>query len=79
MMKVGNILFAQGQAMGALPTLYAAVAPDVNGCDYIGPTGLGGARGYPDKVKSNNKSYDEILAERLWKVSEELTGIVYGF
>ncbi|MEP6895426.1 MAG: oxidoreductase [Chloroflexota bacterium] len=79
MMKVGNILFAQGQAMGALPTLYAAAAADVNGCDYIGPTSLGGTRGYPAKVKSNNKSYDEALAKRLWKVSEELTGVVYGF
>jgi len=78
-MKVGNLLFAQGQAMGALPTLYAAVAADVNGCDYIGPNGLGGARGYPAKVKSTNKSHDETLAKRLWKVSEELTGVVYDF
>jgi len=79
MMKLGNALFAQGQEMGALPTLFAAVAPIVNGCDYIGPTSLGGMRGYPDKVKSNNKSYDEVLAKRLWAVSEELTGVVYGF
>ena len=79
MMKLGNALFAQGRDMGALPTLYAAVAPDVNGSDYIGPTSLGGMRGYPDKVKSNNRSYDESLAKRLWKISEELTGVVYGF
>jgi hypothetical protein len=79
MMKIGNILFAQPQTMGALPTLYAAAAPDVNGCDYIGPMSLGGMRGYPAKVMSNNKSYDEALAKRLWKVSEELTGVVYDF
>ena len=79
MMKLGNIIFAQGQDMGALPTLFAAVAPNVNGCDYIGPTSLGGMRGYPNKVMSNNKSYDEALAKRLWQVSEELTGVVYGF
>lgn len=79
MMKLGNALFAQGQATGALPTLYAAVAPDVNGCDYIGPLGLRGARGYPGKVKSNNKSYDAALAKQLWKVSEELTHVVYNF
>lgn len=77
MMKLGNALFAQGQDMGALPTLYAAVASDVNGCDYIGPKG--GMRGYPAKAMSNNKSYDEALAKRLWKVSEELTGVVYEF
>ena len=77
MMKIANAIFAQGQDMGALPTLYAAVAPDVNGCDYIGPQG--GMRGYPAKVMSNDKSYDEALAKRLWKVSEELTGVVYEF
>ena len=79
MMKLGNALFAQGKDTGALPTLYAAGAPDVNGCDYIGPIGLGGGRGYPGKVKSNNKSYDEALAKRLWKVSEELTKVFYNF
>ena len=75
--RTGNALFAQKQDMGALPTLFAAVAAEVNGCDYIGPAG--GMRGYPQKVKSNNKSYDEALAKRLWTVSEKLTGIVYGF
>jgi NAD(P)-dependent dehydrogenase (short-subunit alcohol dehydrogenase family) len=79
MMKAANTLFAQGQDMGALPTLFASTAPQVNGCDYIGPTGMGGARGYPDKVMSNDKSYDEALAKRLWTASEELTGVVYSF
>ncbi len=79
MMKISNFLLAQGQDMGALPTLFAATATEVNGCDYIGPTGMGGARGYPDKVKSNDKSYNETLAKRLWTVSEELTGVVYSF
>jgi NAD(P)-dependent dehydrogenase (short-subunit alcohol dehydrogenase family) len=77
MMKMANTLFAQGQDMGALPTLFAAISVDVNGCDYIGPAG--GMKGYPTKVKSNNKSYDESLAKRLWAVSEELTGVVYNF
>jgi NAD(P)-dependent dehydrogenase (short-subunit alcohol dehydrogenase family) len=77
MMNLANVILAQGQDMGALPTLFAAVAADVNGCDYIGPRS--GMRGYPVKAKSNNKSYDEALAKRLWKVSEELTGVVYEF
>jgi NAD(P)-dependent dehydrogenase (short-subunit alcohol dehydrogenase family) len=79
MMKAANTLIAQPQEMGALPTLFAATAPQVNGCDYIGPTGMGGMRGYPDKVMSNDKSYNETLAKRLWTVSEELTGGVYSF
>lgn len=77
--KLSNSLIAQSQAMGALPTLYAATAPDVNGCDYIGPTQWGGMRGTPGKVKSNDKSYDTALAGRLWSVSEVLAGVVYSF
>jgi len=76
-MRLGNMLFAQGQAMGALPTLFAATAAEVNGCDYIGPKN--GMRGYPQKARSNEKSYGEALATRLWTVSEELTGVIYSF
>jgi len=77
MMNVANALLAQKAEMGALPTLFAATATEVNGGDYIGPAG--GMRGYPHKMKSNDKSYDEALAERLWTVSEKLTGVVYSF
>ncbi|MFZ0678554.1 oxidoreductase, partial [Candidatus Binatus sp.] len=35
--SLGNSMIAQSAAMGALPTEYAAVAPDVHGNDYIGP------------------------------------------
>ena len=77
LMKVANSVFAQSAEMGALPTLYAAVADDVHGCDYIGPIGLMGMRGYPAKVRSNDLSYDVQLAQRLWQVSEELTGVSY--
>ena len=35
--EFGNRLFAQSAAMGALPTLYAATAPAVQGGDYFGP------------------------------------------
>lgn len=76
-MKIANSLIAQPVAMGALPLLYACTAADVHGCDYIGPTGMGGMRGYPGKVKSNDLSYDESLAKRLWQVSEALTGVHY--
>jgi NAD(P)-dependent dehydrogenase (short-subunit alcohol dehydrogenase family) len=77
--ELGNRLFAQSAAMGALPTLYAATAADVNGCDYIGPLGLFGLRGAPGKVRSSSRSYDPALAARLWQVSEQLTGVRYDF
>jgi NAD(P)-dependent dehydrogenase (short-subunit alcohol dehydrogenase family) len=75
---IGNRLFAQSAAMGALPTLYAATAPDVNGCDYIGPVEVLGLRGAPGKIKSSPRSYDLGLAARLWQVSEQLTGVHYN-
>lgn len=76
-MKIANALLAQPVTMGALPLLYACTAPEVNGGDYIGPTSLGGMRGYPGKVHSSALSYDAATAARLWQVSEELTGVRY--
>jgi len=39
--------------------LYLAIAPDVNGCDYIGPGGFMNMRGYPVKERSSDASYNE--------------------
>ncbi len=78
MTGLGNRLFAQSAAMGALPTLYAATAPDVRGGDYIGPDGLGETWGYPKKVSSNARSQDRDVAARLWRRSEELTGVRFA-
>ncbi len=63
--------------MGALPTLYAATAPDVKGGEYFGPSGLFELHGHPKRVKSNRRSYDEDTAARLWEVSEQLTGVSF--
>ncbi|GAB4575946.1 MAG: oxidoreductase [Anaerolineae bacterium] len=76
-MKLMNSLLAQSAAMGALPTLYAAVAPDVNGCDYIGPSGLMHSRGYPAKEQATDAACDETAAALLWGISERLTGVRY--
>ncbi len=78
LMWIGNH-FAQSATVGALPELYAATAPDVQGGDYIGPTGLMGMRGYPGKVHSSTQSYDLKLADDLWTASEQLTGVRYAF
>ena len=63
--------------MGALPTLYAALGPDVSSGDYFGPSGLLQFKGYPRKVRSNRLSHDREIAARLWSVSEERTGVRY--
>ena len=74
---VGNRLFAQSAAMGALPTLYAATAPDVRGGDYIGPNGLGELWGNPVKVGCSASARDAAAATRLWEISERLTNVRY--
>ncbi|MDT8401463.1 MAG: oxidoreductase [Bacteroidales bacterium] len=68
-------LMAQSAAMGALPQIRAAVDPDVSGGEYYGPSRLGEMKGYPVRVKSNGKTHDREDAHKLWKVSEELTGV----
>ena len=75
--KVANALLAQSAAKGALPMLYAATAPDVGNGDYVGPGGFMDMRGAPAKQWSSDRSYDGLLADRLWTVSEELTGVRY--
>lgn len=77
-MSTMNMIFAQSAEMGALPQLYAATAPDVKGGEYYGPTGMMEMRGHPGPVEMNKKARDKEVAERLWKVSEELTGVEYG-
>jgi NAD(P)-dependent dehydrogenase (short-subunit alcohol dehydrogenase family) len=63
--------------LGALPTLRAATDPAVRGGQYYGPDGLRELRGYPKLVTSNAQSHDTAAQERLWTVSEELTGVTY--
>ncbi|MFB6297570.1 MAG: oxidoreductase [Salinirussus sp.] len=75
LMRVANAVLGQSAEQGALPMLYAATAPEVDGGDYYGPDGLLNARGYPEQQRSSERSYDEAAAERLWTVSEELTGV----
>ena len=77
MMGLGNTLFSQDAAMGALPTLYAATSPDVQGADYIGPDGFMELWGHPKKVPTVARARDTEVAARLWKVSEEATGVRY--
>ena len=80
-MPLARPLFAlmmQSAAMGALPTIRAAVDPQAEGGDYYGPDGAKEQRGYPVKVTSNEASHNVADAQKLWQVSEQLTGVMYG-
>ncbi len=77
-MKVSNALLAQSDARGAWPSLYAATMPDVRTGDYWGPQ-LAELRGVPKRVGRSTAARDNVPARRLWQVSEQLTGVSYGF
>jgi NAD(P)-dependent dehydrogenase (short-subunit alcohol dehydrogenase family) len=64
---------------GIKPTLYAAVSPDAHGAAYYGPRGFyetagGGVTlaGVPRLARSATDM------EKLWQLSEQLTGVTYG-
>lgn len=69
--------FTQTPEMGALPTLRAATDPDVAGGQYYGPGNRTETRGYPKLVASSPASHDQAVQQRLWTVSEELTGVTF--
>ena len=76
-MAVGNRLFAQSDTMGALPSLYAA-SSDLPGASYVGPNGLRESRGHPTLVGRSDRASDAQAANRLWELSEKLTGTPFG-
>jgi len=77
MMKIGNALFGQSAAMGALPSLYAATAGEVQGGDYYGPSGFQQLHGAPVQVGCRALARDPLLAAQLWELSAKLTGVAY--
>jgi NAD(P)-dependent dehydrogenase (short-subunit alcohol dehydrogenase family) len=74
-MKVGNALVAQSDEMGALPILYAATEPGLEGGTYVGPDSFREQRGHPTIVQPNGRARDPETARRLWDVSERLTAV----
>jgi NAD(P)-dependent dehydrogenase (short-subunit alcohol dehydrogenase family) len=75
--RMADRFIAQPDTLGALPQLYAATMPDVAPDDYFGPDGLGEQRGHPRRVARTQAASDLCAGSRLWKRSEELTGVAY--
>ncbi len=72
--NLANQLIPMKPWKGALPTLMAATADDVQNGDYFGPGGLFEIMGYPKKVEMSEVASDPEIAARLFEVSKELTG-----
>jgi NAD(P)-dependent dehydrogenase (short-subunit alcohol dehydrogenase family) len=62
---------------GALPSLYAAVAPEAEGGKLYGPDKDGGYRGYPAEAVITLNALDETVAKQLWSMVEEATGVYF--
>jgi NAD(P)-dependent dehydrogenase (short-subunit alcohol dehydrogenase family) len=73
-MRLLNRLIAQSDEQGAWPTLYAVVA-DLPGDAYVGPGAWGELRGSPKLVGRSAAARDDASAQRLWELSEHLTGV----
>ncbi len=67
----------QDEVRGALPGVYAATMPGVEGGSYWGPDGVGEAKGAPKQAVVARQAMLRGDWARLWTVSERLTGVTY--
>lgn len=77
MFRILNPLFSQNVENGVLPTLRAATDENAKPGDFFGPSGFQELKGAPTVVKSNEISYNQVNAKRLWDLSEKMTGIQF--
>ena len=82
LVKVGIFLLqpmlSQPAAAGALPTLMAAVDPTAAPGSYYGPNGFFQLVGDPAPTRIPRSAKNPAKAQRLWQVSEQLTGIPFN-
>jgi hypothetical protein len=72
-----NALMAQSQEKGALPTVFAATSEQAESGKYYGPHGFMELWGMPTEADMRKLARNREVAQRLWAVSEELTGTRY--
>jgi NAD(P)-dependent dehydrogenase (short-subunit alcohol dehydrogenase family) len=75
----GISIFLNDEAEGALPTLYAATAAEIENGGYYGPQQLSEMRGEivgPARIAVH--AQDEALAARLWAKCRDLTGVGFA-
>ena len=72
---LGKMTFMEAW-QGALPTL-VAVTDHVKSGDYFGPDGPGEMGGFPALGVIDGAALDAAVADRLWAVGEDVTGVVF--
>ncbi|WP_328305767.1 SDR family oxidoreductase [Actinomycetospora sp. NBC_00405] len=72
-----GILVGTAESAG-LPALLAATSPEAHGGHFYGPRGIGNVGGGPAEQRLYRplRSFDD--AERIWQISQELTGVPFG-
>lgn len=78
--RVIRFLSERGIVLGTvetakLPALMAATAPEAAGGDFFGPSGFLHLGGGPAKQPLYSRLTSEPEAQRIWKVSQEMTGV----
>ena len=66
----------QSAAMGALPQLFAATAPEAQPGVFYGPGGPANLKGHPAPCRMPPAARDAAACERLWAVSAAATGLI---
>ena len=74
-MAASRLPLAQTAEEGALPALLAATDPAIAGGAFVGPRGPGHLAGAPARQRPYKQIAGEADAERMWAISEELTGV----
>jgi len=76
-LAASRLPLAQSAAEGALPALHAATSPSARGGALYGPSGFRHLTGAP----AEQRPYEQIIsaqdAQRLWRISEELTAVAW--
>jgi len=69
---------SQDAAHGALPTLYAATAPEAQPGGYYGPDRMFEMKGHPTAVPIPKAAKNTAVATRLWSEAEKLTHVPFA-
>lgn len=70
-------IVGQPAATGALPILYAATLPGIEGGTLVGPAHLMGLRGAPRIAQISRPAKDPVAAAGLWQLSEQATSVTF--
>ena len=76
-LAASRLPLAQTAAEGVLPALYAATSADAAGGRFYGPGGFRHLTGAPEEQTPYAHIAGEQDAERMWRVSEALTGVTW--